>query len=202
MEYEEDSRDSAIGTSLQYEQSESDGESEAELEPDYYEELSCNRLIAPVAFKENNETAQCDCDAAAGNPCARKGSCINVLCRQECDATCQAGNACENQKLRRHEFPKLEIMKTKKRGFGVKASESISSETIVAEYIGELINKDEMERRKRLDSRKNVYFFTVDSNTYIDAETAGSISRFINHFAETFENRNFYNRIFFLRELN
>lgn len=56
--------------------------------------------------------------------------------------------------------------------------------TFVIEYVGELIDTAEMNRRigvKMKNKEKDFYILAVDRDLYVDAEPAGNLARFINH---------------------
>lgn len=57
-------------------------------------------------------------------------------------------------------------------------------DTFVIEYVGELIDTDEKDRRmekKMKNKEKDFYFLTIEGDLYVDAEPSGNLARFINH---------------------
>lgn len=65
--------------------------------------------------------------------------------------------------------------------------ENIRLGQFVIEYVGEVINNEELARRlqhKVEQKDENYYFLTVDSELTIDAGPKGNLARFINHSCE------------------
>eukprot|EP00475_Leptophrys_vorax_P011385 TRINITY_DN17916_c0_g1_i1.p1 TRINITY_DN17916_c0_g1~~TRINITY_DN17916_c0_g1_i1.p1 ORF type:complete len:904 (-),score=191.04 TRINITY_DN17916_c0_g1_i1:360-2681(-) len=124
------------------------------------------------------------CNCSVGLDCA-DDYCVNRVCQIECDPrTCPAGENCQNQRLQRKQYSKIQIIKTENRGYGAIAKEDIPAGSLVIEYCGELI--DEETRNRRLMEMQevgdtNYYFFSIDSNTIVDAGRRGSLARFLNH---------------------
>ena len=65
----------------------------------------------------------------------------------ECNAACTCGDACGNRVVQRGISKRLEVFKTKHKGWAVRALEPIPQGSFVVEYIGEVITTDEAERR-------------------------------------------------------
>jgi len=101
----------------------------------------------------------------------------------ECDpAECSAGAACRNQRLQRQAYPKCKVIFTQKKGFGLAACVNVKKGTLIQEYIGEVIDREEWERRiERYSNETPVYFFSLVNDLFIDASAYGSLARFINH---------------------
>jgi SET domain-containing protein len=59
---------------------------------------------------------------------------------------------------------------------GLKAEHYILAGELVTEYVGEVIDEAEMNRRS-----DSVYIMELDDHVYIDARRKGNLSRFINH---------------------
>jgi SET domain-containing protein len=73
-------------------------------------------------------------------------------------------------------------------GRGVYATQSIPKETPIIEYVGELIDKEESERRAHAQHAKSlksgdaaVYIFTLSKNYDIDGNVPWNTARLINH---------------------
>lgn len=84
----------------------------------------------------------------------------------------------------------IEVRRSAIHGDGVFALATIPAGTCVAEYCGELISREELERRSAERERKNgqgeilpIYFFEVEENCFIDAThcVESNPARFINH---------------------
>lgn len=158
--------------------------------PKPYVKIIQNRPVAPVKLKKFTESTQerCGCKATDADPCGRTSDCINLHLNVECSkGVCPAGDRCKNQKLRNREYAGIKIIKTIHRGFGAVCTEDIAEDTLVSEYVGELIDSAEFNKRmnaKILNKEKDFYFLTVEGDLYVDAGPAGNLSRFINHSCE------------------
>nr|XP_010906908.1 histone-lysine N-methyltransferase SUVR5 isoform X1 [Elaeis guineensis] len=113
----------------------------------------------------------------------------------ECNSMCKCAATCQNRVLQRGVQVKLEIFRTEKKGWAVRAGEAISRGTFVCEYIGEVLNDEEANRRgERYDQDGCSYLYDIDAHIdgarglsegtvpyVIDATKYGNVSRFINH---------------------
>ncbi|CEO95530.1 unnamed protein product (mitochondrion) [Plasmodiophora brassicae] len=128
------------------------------------------------------DAPQCTCNP--GDSCA-DDSCINRVMQFECDPRCcPCGNACQNQRFRKRQYPKIQLIYTPDRGCGMMSTTSIAAGDLVVEYVGEVLNRDEYAKRMRESSEKsetNYYMFALSSNEIIDAKYVGNYARFINH---------------------
>jgi len=80
------------------------------------------------------------------------------------------------------EFVGLEIKASGIHGTGCFAASAIPAGTVIVEYTGEVIGRDEAMRREdpgALDH--SCYIFGVDDEVFIDANVNGNGARFINH---------------------
>lgn len=154
--------------------------------PKPYARIQSNRPVLPVKLKkyDKGHQSQCSCKSKDPNPCGYDSSCINYDLLIECDSRCPAGDACLNQKLRNRANAEMKIMKTQTRGFGAVSIKDIPEQTFVIEYVGELIDSNELKIRmdkKTANKEKDFYFMTIGADLIVDAELAGNLSRFINH---------------------
>ncbi|XP_027361259.1 histone-lysine N-methyltransferase SUVR5-like isoform X2 [Abrus precatorius] len=113
----------------------------------------------------------------------------------ECNHMCKCNKACPNRVLQNGVRVKLEVFKTEKKGWAVRAGEAILRGTFVCEYIGEVLDVQEAcNRRKRYAIGNCSYFYDIDARVndmgrliegqaqyVIDASKYGNVSRFINH---------------------
>jgi uncharacterized protein len=76
----------------------------------------------------------------------------------------------------------LELAPSKIHRWGVYAKETIPAGRKVVEYTGEKISR--RETRKRADSSKFIYLFTLDPYWTIDGSVGGSGAQYINHSCE------------------
>ncbi|KAL7167051.1 hypothetical protein ACSBR2_037672 [Camellia fascicularis] len=123
----------------------------------------------------------------------------------ECGASCKCPPSCYNKVSQHGMKIQLEIFKTKSRGWGVRSLTSIPSGSFICEYIGELLEDKEAEKRQN-----DEYLFDIghnfsdcsligglltlkpvvqlsssevveDERFTIDAAQCGNVGRFINH---------------------
>ncbi|EEF40077.1 histone-lysine N-methyltransferase SUVR5 [Ricinus communis] len=113
----------------------------------------------------------------------------------ECNQMCSCSKTCPNRVLQNGIRVKLEVYKTKNKGWAVRAGEPILSGTFVCEYIGEVLDEVEAnQRRGRYSEESCSYMYDIDAHTndmsrlmegqvkyVIDATKHGNVSRFINH---------------------
>ncbi|XP_065874017.1 histone-lysine N-methyltransferase SUVR5-like [Euphorbia lathyris] len=113
----------------------------------------------------------------------------------ECNRICSCSKTCPNRILQNGLRVKVEVFKTKNKGWAVRACEPILRGTFVCEYIGEVLDEQEAnERRGRYGEKGCSYMYGIDAHTndmsrliegqgnyVIDATKYGNVSRFINH---------------------
>ncbi|VDM53817.1 unnamed protein product [Angiostrongylus costaricensis] len=107
-----------------------------------------------------------------------------VLCGCKCIGECSAKERCEC-------LLGAEVYYcSDEKGFGVRAVRDIPRGTFVCEYVGEILNKDEVERRATSNHNHN-YTLTVReysgggiTTTFVDPRYRGNLARFINHGCE------------------
>ena len=90
----------------------------------------------------------CDCVAVGpGVPGCTDSACGNRLTLVECGDACALGAECRNQRLRRKEGCELERFETEMKGIGVRCPRPLRAGALVAEYVGEVVDTVESERR-------------------------------------------------------
>lgn len=108
----------------------------------------------------------------------------------ECNNMCKCGPDCRNRVVQHGNIRSLCIFKTSDgRGWGVKTMRLILEGQFLCEYIGEIINAEEAERRGAVyDAEGRTYLFDLDFDSpneesmyTIDAAVHGNVSHFINH---------------------
>ncbi|RWS12499.1 histone-lysine N-methyltransferase NSD2-like isoform X2 [Dinothrombium tinctorium] len=156
--------------------------------PPPYTHIRSNKPVPgkqqPIATTDKAHN-RCDCDPNSPYPCSSDVGCFNRLLMFECNSSiCSAGEKCCNQRFRKREYVKCVPFKTESRGWGLKTIHDIKKHQFVIEYVGELIDEAECERRlnKMIASNEtNFYFLTIDKDTIIDAGPKGNLARFMNH---------------------
>ncbi|XP_034482380.1 probable histone-lysine N-methyltransferase CG1716 [Drosophila innubila] len=150
------------------------------LRDNYYR---CARQVS----KENAEM-QCDCFVTGdeeGLGQLRCGDgCINRMLMIECGPLCTNGDRCTNKRFQQHQGWPCRVFRTEKKGCGITAELQIPPGEFIMEYVGEVIDSEEFERRQHLyseDRNRHYYFMALRGEAIIDATSKGNISRYINH---------------------
>eukprot|EP00761_Pharyngomonas_kirbyi_P014838 gb/GECH01014868.1/.p1 GENE.gb/GECH01014868.1/~~gb/GECH01014868.1/.p1 ORF type:complete len:722 (+),score=128.54 gb/GECH01014868.1/:1-2166(+) len=104
----------------------------------------------------------------------------------ECNDQCPCSDDCRNRVVQKGTQLRLEVFKTRDKGWGLRTNELVPRGTFVGEYNGELISDDEAERRGlRYDEKGCSYLFDVgvedESKFCIDSYRYGDSMRFANH---------------------
>ncbi|XP_056149726.1 histone-lysine N-methyltransferase EHMT1a [Lampris incognitus] len=101
----------------------------------------------------------------------------------ECNHACSCWRTCRNRVVQNGLRARLQLYRTQKMGWGVRALQDIPQGTFICEYVGEIITDAEADKREN-DS----FLFTLDNKVgdvhCIDARLFGNIGRFINHLCE------------------
>lgn len=117
--------------------------------------------------------------------CGEDSDCINRATKMECsadDGNC--GGGCQNQRFQRREYAKVSVIKTEKKGFGLRTDSDLYANDFIYEYIGEVINEPTFRRRMvQYDQEgiKHFYFMSLNKNEFVDATKKGNLGRFCNH---------------------
>jgi hypothetical protein len=133
---------------------------------------------------------ECDCgeewDAATktNEACGEESDCINRATKMECVGDCSCGRKCQNQRFQRKQYADVAVIKTDKKGFGLRANKDMVPGDFVFEYIGEVI--DERTFRRRMiqydqEGIKHFYFMSLTKGEFVDATKKGNLGRFCNH---------------------
>jgi hypothetical protein len=89
---------------------------------------------------------------------------------------------CKNTCIQTRTFPLTEVMRTDTCGFGLRLLEDIEADTMICEYLGEVITPEECTNRMATyDLGDDFYFASLGQGLMLDAKTMGSIARFANH---------------------
>ncbi|XP_043939153.1 histone-lysine N-methyltransferase EHMT2 isoform X2 [Protopterus annectens] len=101
----------------------------------------------------------------------------------ECNQACTCWKTCKNRVVQRGIRARLQLYRTAKMGWGVRAVQEIPQGTFICEYVGELISDAEADVRE-----DDSYLFDLDNKDgevyCIDARYYGNVSRFINHLCD------------------
>lgn len=159
------------------------------------EENNCS-CIELVNFCEK----YCQCKTKCRNRfsgCRCKGQCNTGRCecfaaKRECDpdlcVSCGANKIddsqiiCKNISIQRHMKKHLLLIPSDIEGWGVALKDKANKNDFIAEYCGEMISNEEVERRAKIyDFTKSSYIFTLNNEYVLDARFKGNKSRFLNH---------------------
>ncbi|XP_072203264.1 histone-lysine N-methyltransferase SETMAR [Excalfactoria chinensis] len=111
----------------------------------------------------------------------------------ECNSMCRCGEGCENRVVQRGLQVRLEVFKTAKKGWGVRALEAITKGRFVCEYAGEVLGFAEARRRILSQTAQDPnYIIAVREHlhsgqvmeTFVDPTYIGNVGRFLNHSCE------------------
>ncbi|XP_076025619.1 histone-lysine N-methyltransferase EHMT1 isoform X2 [Genypterus blacodes] len=175
---------------------------DGELYPDNYKYIPENCLTSPMNIDRNITHLQyCVCkEDCSVNICMcgqlslrcwydKSGRLLPEFCREEpplifeCNHACSCWRTCKNRVVQNGLRLRLQLFRTSKKGWGVRALQDIPQGTFVCEYVGEIISESEADMREN-DS----YLFSLDDKPKdlycIDARFYGNISRFFNHLCE------------------
>ncbi|KAI9508050.1 hypothetical protein F5148DRAFT_1303778, partial [Russula earlei] len=111
--------------------------------------------------------------------------CINRLTQVEClPGDCKGGSFCMNQRFQRREYARIDIVKTEKKGFGLRATEDMPKDAFIYEYVGDVVSNPTFIKRMREYAEEGIehfYFMMLQKDEFIDATKRGGMGRFANH---------------------
>ncbi|KAI9319832.1 hypothetical protein BX666DRAFT_1853288, partial [Dichotomocladium elegans] len=159
---------------------------------DTYTNLLTNIYLGHATGKSitGEESMPCDCryNPKIDDPSAACGDdnlCINRMMFMECtEKDCACDRFCRNRRFQLRQYARVDVFKTEKKGFGLRALTDLPSNAFVMEYIGEVITHAEFVRRTQVyeeEGLKHYYFMTLKTDEIIDATKKGCLARFINH---------------------
>jgi SET domain len=161
--------------------------------PPMYTHISANKVLMSTISKpkkvpgsQKGEQEKCTC---VGRICGH--DCYNRITMTECTGphNCNIWDKtkdCGNRALSKRQYVKCKPQREPGKGWGLVALQSIEKGQLVHEYVGEII--DEKEKEKRLmewnvdhPNDPNFYVMALGAKYYVDARVHGNQSRFINH---------------------
>ncbi|TDZ36383.1 Histone-lysine N-methyltransferase, H3 lysine-36 specific [Colletotrichum spinosum] len=137
----------------------------------------------------DNDALDCDCRAewqdGINYSCGEDSDCINRATKMECLAGGgNCGDGCQNQRFQRKQHANVSVIKTNKKGFGLRANVDLQANDFIFEYIGEVINEPTFRRRMMQyddEGIKHFYFMSLTKSEFVDATKKGNLGRFCNH---------------------
>lgn len=88
----------------------------------------CNKPVGKVQVRvaDLSEIPRCNCKPSDERPCAQESECVNRALQYECHSqVCAAAERCLNQSFNKRQYPKMEVIKTEKRGWGLKTKQDL-----------------------------------------------------------------------------
>ncbi|XP_003743600.1 histone-lysine N-methyltransferase NSD2 [Galendromus occidentalis] len=151
--------------------------------PPKFRKISSNKMVSASCRKRRlHDVDPCSCKVSS--PCV-DFTCTNRAVYVECSDDCAQREKCKNRRFQERAYRATKVFLTPDgRGWGLQAVEDLKKDDFVIEYIGEIIDSKECDRRlSQLHAigDPNVYFLEADANYIIDAGPAGNEARFINH---------------------
>lgn len=116
--------------------------------------------------------------------CGEDSDCINRATKIECVGDCSCGTECQNQRFQKKEYANVAVIKTEKKGYGLRAEADLRPNQFIFEYVGEVINEGHFRRRMRTydeEGIKHFYFMSLNKGEFVDATKRGNLGRFCNH---------------------
>ncbi|KAI5459873.1 hypothetical protein BGZ63DRAFT_359398 [Mariannaea sp. PMI_226] len=137
----------------------------------------------------DNDALDCECreDWRDGEnfACGEDTDCINRATKMECSSDAgNCGGGCQNQRFQSKQYANVSVIKTDKKGYGLRTDSDLQANDFVFEYIGEVINEPTFRRRMlQYDEEgiKHFYFMSLNKNEFVDATKKGNLGRFCNH---------------------
>lgn len=97
---------------------------------------------------------------------------------------CGCGPDCRNQRFQKKQYAPVTVIKTEKKGFGLRAEVDLDPHQLIFEYVGEVVGEAQFRRRMRQydeEGIKHFYFMSLNKGEFVDATKRGNLGRFCNH---------------------
>ncbi|KAM3721489.1 Histone-lysine N-methyltransferase SETD2 [Dirofilaria immitis] len=157
-------------------------------QPSNYEQLDENIILCDESLIKEAKVVRCFCEPTSEEIAESRGcssGCINRELYTECGSRCPSGMGCANRRFHNKQYAKVEVFNAGVKGWGLRAAEPLEPGRFIIEYVGEVIDAEEMIRRGRRYGKdpKHVhhYLMALKNGAVIDATAKGNVSRFINH---------------------
>ncbi|XP_075652282.1 histone-lysine N-methyltransferase ASHR3 [Castanea sativa] len=150
---------------------------ENKVEPPPYMHIRRNIYLVKKKRDDADDDIGCtNCSSMCSEDCVCRVQCIS------CSKACRCSENCTNRPFRNEK--KINIVKTTLCGWGVEAAEKINKGNFIIEYIGEVIDDAQCEKRlwdMKYRGAHNFYMCEIRKDFTIDATFKGNASRFLNH---------------------
>lgn len=148
--------------------------------PSGFKMIDRNIYVSRLEIKlKTHDIPRCHCKKGRCGP----SECENAMVFMECNAErCPLAKNCQNQRFQKRQYAGIIPKRCGAKGWGIFAQLPISAGQFVIEYVGEVIDADELDiRSKACANAPHYYFLSLTGGETIDASKKGNISRFINH---------------------
>lgn len=140
-------------------------------------------VLSPV-FTKRDRSLLTDSEAGQNSACGEDSDCINRATKIECVGDCGCGPDCRNQRFQKKQYAPVAVIKTEKKGFGLRAEVDLDPHQLIFEYVGEVVGEAQFRRRMRQydeEGIKHFYFMSLNKGEFVDATKRGNLGRFCNH---------------------
>lgn len=138
--------------------------------------LHKNIAMGTTMLKATTKDKDCYCNKETDFPCGPLSGCILRATQIECTNN-RCSPTCLNQSIQLSKFPRVTVEPAGIKGLGLYAEEVIERNDIIIEYVGEIIEKAEYNRRRR---QGMVDYCVTYGKFYIDSYKQGNFARFSN----------------------
>jgi [histone H3]-lysine36 N-trimethyltransferase len=163
------------------------GYTEHAMECDCNEEwgkLTTRSVGLASSTTSNTDMFYLDATSKRNNACGEDSDCINRATKMECVGDCGCGSGCQNQRFQQRQYANVSVIKTQKKGYGLRTNSDLRPGDFIFEYVGEVINEPQFRRRMvQYDEEgiKHFYFMSLSKGEFVDATKKGNLGRFCNH---------------------
>lgn len=104
------------------------------------------------------------------------------IVRSLADGSNQNSHYCKNMCLQSKDFSSTEVFSTTQCGFGLRILQPVPANSIIIEYLGEVLTSSECnDRMSEYTAGDDFYFASLGSGLFLDAKMMGSDARYANH---------------------
>ena len=105
---------------------------------------------------------------------------------QICNAAYSCNGDCGNRQFQKRQYVNVKPFIEGDMGLGLKTADSVKKGALVIEYLGEIIDEEEMNARMHYQRTftprdHDFYIMELENGLYVDGKRKGNFSRFINH---------------------
>ncbi|CAL1615271.1 unnamed protein product [Knipowitschia caucasica] len=147
----------------------------------HLQHCSCTDDCSSVACMCGQQSLRCWYDSEGRLPldfCQREPQVL-----YECNHACSCWRSCRNRVVQNGLRVRLQVYRTQKMGWGVRAMQDVPQGSFICEYVGEIISDSEADKRE-----DDSFLFTLGNKVgeahCIDSRRYGNIGRFVNHLCE------------------